>query len=63
VNLGNAKTPAGISGPDKTVVEAAYRAGFIDTYGTVMRLASALAFLGALMTVLFIRNPPRASGA
>ncbi|HVV03051.1 MAG TPA: MFS transporter [Puia sp.] len=63
VNLGNAKTPAGISGQEKTVIEAAYRGGFIDTYGTVMRLASALAFLGALMTVLFIRNRPRASGA
>jgi len=59
VNLGNAKTPAGISGHDKTVIEDAYHAGFIDTYGKIMRLASALAFLGALMTVLLIRDPPR----
>ena len=59
VNLGNAKTPAGISGHDKTVIEDAYHAGFIDTYGKIMRLASALAFLGALMTVLLIKDPPR----
>jgi len=59
VDLGNAKPPAGISGHDRTVIEAAYHAGFIDTYGSIMRLASALAFLGALMTVALIKDPPR----
>lgn len=59
VNLGNAKSPAGISGHEKAVVEAAYRAGFIDTYGKVMRLAAGLAFLGALMSVVLIKDVPR----
>lgn len=59
VNLGNAKTPAGIGGHDEEVIETAYHAGFVETYGTVMRLASALAFLGALMAVLLIKDPPR----
>lgn len=63
VNLGNAKPPAGISGHNKEVIEAAYHAGFIDTYATVMRLAAALAFLGALMSVLFIKNPSPEPGA
>lgn len=58
VDLGNAKPPAGISSHDKTVIEGAYRAGFIDTYGKIMRLASALAFLGALMTVVLIKDSP-----
>lgn len=55
--------PAGISGHNKEVIEAAYHAGFIDTYATVMRLAAALAFLGALMSVLFIKNPSPEPGA
>jgi EmrB/QacA subfamily drug resistance transporter len=59
VDLGNAKTPAGISGHDRVVIEDAYRAGFVDTYGQIMRLASALAFLGALMALLLIRDPAR----
>jgi EmrB/QacA subfamily drug resistance transporter len=62
VNLGNAVIPTGVSGQDKPAVEAAYRAGFVDTYGRIMRLASALAFLGALMALLLIRDPPRPNG-
>ncbi|HVU57825.1 MAG TPA: MFS transporter [Puia sp.] len=59
VDLGNAKTPAGISGHDKEEIEAAYHTGFIDTYSRIMRLASALAFLGTLMALLLIKDPPQ----
>jgi EmrB/QacA subfamily drug resistance transporter len=58
VNLGNAKVPAGISGHDSTVVEQSYLAGFIGTYAVIMRLSAALAFLGALMSLLLVKNPP-----
>jgi EmrB/QacA subfamily drug resistance transporter len=58
VNLGNAKAPKEVNGQDKAVVSRAYREGFIDTYTAIMRLSAGLAFLGAFMGLLFIRNPP-----
>jgi len=58
VNLGNAKVPEGMNGQDKAVINHAYRESFIDTYAVILRLSAGLAFLGALMTVLFIKSPP-----
>ena len=55
-NLGNAKVPGGLSGNDKAIVEKAYHEGFIHAYANIMRLSAGLAFLGALMAVIFIRN-------
>lgn len=55
-NLGNAKVPAGIDGSNKKAVEIAYHNGFISAYGNIMRICAGLGFLGALMSVIFIRN-------
>jgi EmrB/QacA subfamily drug resistance transporter len=55
-NLGNAKVPATLDSNDRTTVGHAYRSGFIEAYGKLMRCAAALAFLGALMALVFIRN-------
>lgn len=55
-NLGNAKVPGGIAPNYQTVIEKAYHHSFISAYANVMRLSAALAFLGALMAVFFIRN-------
>ncbi len=55
-NLGNAKVPAGIDGSNKKAVEIAYHNGFISAYGNIMRICAGLGFLGALMSVVFIRN-------
>jgi EmrB/QacA subfamily drug resistance transporter len=59
VNLGNAETPANIGGQNRTAITQSYRTGFIQTYAIIMRLSAALAFLGALMTILLIKDPPR----
>ena len=61
VNLGNAKPPVDINAHDKALLIRSYRESFIDTYTVIMRLSAALAFLGALMAVLFVRNPPPAA--
>ena len=53
-NLGNAKAPAGIAAAD--AVQAIYRDGFITVYGTILRMAAGLAFLGAVMGLLFVRG-------
>ncbi|GGB01228.1 MFS transporter [Puia dinghuensis] len=58
-NLGNAKPPAGLAATDKEAVARIYREGFITVYGDILRLASGLAFLGAVMGLLFVRNKPR----
>ncbi len=55
-NLGNAKPPASINGPQRQAVIAAYRAAFIQTYSTIMRCAAILVFLGSAMAILFIRR-------
>jgi EmrB/QacA subfamily drug resistance transporter len=56
VNLGNAMPPADVNGHDRDIVTQAYRTGFIDTYATIMRISAGLAFLGALMAGLLVRN-------
>ncbi|RFZ94468.1 DHA2 family efflux MFS transporter permease subunit [Mucilaginibacter conchicola] len=55
-NLGNAKPPNNIPGNEKQTIEKAYKQSFISAYGNVMRISALLAFTGALMGVLFIRN-------
>ncbi|MFC0518420.1 MFS transporter [Mucilaginibacter angelicae] len=55
-NLGNARVPANIDGANKKAVEIAYHNGFISAYSNIMRICAGLAFLGALMSVIFIRN-------
>jgi len=55
-NLGNAQAPKGLPANDKAMVEKAYNQGFIRAYANIMRLSAGLAFLGALMAVIFIRN-------
>jgi EmrB/QacA subfamily drug resistance transporter len=58
-NLGNAKAPAGVSPADVAVVQRMYRESFITVYGHILRLAAGLAFLGALMGLLFIKGKKR----
>ena len=55
-DLGNAKAPAMLNSQDKAIVAKAYHTGFIAAYANIMRLSAGLGFLGALMSVLFIRN-------
>jgi hypothetical protein len=54
-NLGDAKVPAGFNDHDQQIIKKLYRNGFISVYARVMQLSALLAFLGALMSFLFIR--------
>lgn len=56
VNLGNAKVPQEINDTDKALIEKSYHTGFITAYQKIMRISAALAFAGALMSLLFIKN-------
>lgn len=73
-NLGNAKVPKALESalagePAKggeTAAEAlarTYREGFISVYGDILRIAAGLAFLGAVMGLLFVRGKPAAHHA
>lgn len=53
-NLGNAKVPDAVQ--DKKAVEQYYHASFVHAYTTIMRLSAVLAALGALMSLVFIRD-------
>jgi EmrB/QacA subfamily drug resistance transporter len=55
-NLGDAKVPRGFNTSEQAAIKKLYHNGFIDVYAKVMQLSAALAFLGALMSFLFIRN-------
>lgn len=55
-NLGNAKVPDTINSRDKVIIERAYHESFIHAYANIMRISAGLGFLGALMSVMFIRN-------
>jgi EmrB/QacA subfamily drug resistance transporter len=55
-NLGNAKVPANINSKQKAEIEKAYHASFIHAYANIMRISAGLGFLGALMSVAFVRN-------
>ncbi|WP_431211022.1 MFS transporter [Puia sp. P3] len=55
-NLGNAAPPASLDATSAATARQAYRESFIETYGRITRCAAALAFLGSLMALLFIRR-------
>ncbi len=55
-NLGDAEVPTIVSGENNQEVERLYKEGFIKTYSLVMRISAILAFVGALVTFLFIRD-------
>lgn len=55
-NLGNARVPAGVAAADKEAVTRAYRDAFITVYRDILQLAAGLAFLGALMGLMFVRK-------
>ncbi len=56
VNLGNAKPPANIADAHKSLVEQFYHESFIAAYSIILKLSAGLAFLAALMPVIFIHN-------
>jgi MFS family permease len=56
INLGDAKVPAGFNTRDQQLIKKLYHSGFISVYARVLQLSALLAFLGALMSFLFIRN-------
>jgi len=55
-NLGNAKIPQGIDQAIKPKITQAYHYGFIHAYANILRLSAGLAFLGALMALLFVKK-------
>ncbi|SDP91183.1 drug resistance transporter, EmrB/QacA subfamily [Mucilaginibacter sp. OK268] len=55
-NLGDAKVPADFNAHEQQAIKKLYHSGFIGVYARVMQLSASLAFLGALMSFLFIRN-------
>ncbi|MBS1525641.1 MAG: MFS transporter [Bacteroidetes bacterium] len=54
-NLGDAKLPPGLK-DDKGRMVNLYRNGFAEAYSKIMKLSGGLALLGALVTVIFIRD-------
>jgi EmrB/QacA subfamily drug resistance transporter len=56
VNLGNAKVPASIDASNKAIVEKAFHTSFISAFALILRICACLAFLGALMAFIFIKN-------
>jgi hypothetical protein len=56
VNLGNASVPAVVDEKYKPAVAAAYRYAFITAYAKILRIAAVLAWLGALMAVVFVKK-------
>ena len=58
VNLGNAKAPVVLTAADRGRVKELYHRSFVAAYGTILRISAGLAFLGALMSAIFIRNRP-----
>jgi EmrB/QacA subfamily drug resistance transporter len=55
-NLGDAKVTTGFNEHEQSAVKKLYHVSFIDVYTRVMQLSAGLAFLGALMSFLFIKN-------
>ena len=56
VNLGDARVPKTIDSVTHALIEKYYKNGFIAAYAIVMRICALLAFLGALMSMMFIKN-------
>ncbi|MEP6467199.1 MAG: MFS transporter [Parafilimonas sp.] len=55
-DLGNAKPPSAMNDANKKIITKAYKDGFIKAYNNIMLICSSLAFLGALMSFIFIKN-------
>ncbi len=55
-DLGNAKVPGIVKTENREIISRAYKNGFIIAYGKIMKLCSLLAFLGALMSFILIKN-------
>ena len=55
-DLGNATVPTNVQTDNKAKIEQAYHDSFINAYGKIMRLSAGLGFLGAFMSLLFIKN-------
>lgn len=55
-NLGNAKVPGNVDSRYQKTISTNYRESFIHAYSGIMKISAGLGFLGALMTVIFIRN-------
>jgi len=58
-DLGNAKVPLDIEQSIKPQIETMYHQGFTHAYANITRISSGLAFLGALMALVFIRGSSR----
>ena len=56
VNLGDATVPKTINAVTHAFIEKQYKNGFLAAYAVVMRICALLAFLGAFMSVMFIKN-------
>jgi EmrB/QacA subfamily drug resistance transporter len=56
VNLGNAAVPKEVDNAAKGKIEQYYHESFIEAYKQIMLISAGLAFTGALMSLLFIRN-------
>jgi hypothetical protein len=56
VNLGDARVPAAVSDRDKPAVMVAYRYAFITAYAKILRISAVLAWLGALMALVFVSS-------
>ncbi|MFY0255339.1 MFS transporter [Chitinophaga sp. 30R24] len=56
-NLGDAMPPPGIATGYHAAIVKAYHEGFISAYGKIMSITACLAFLGGLMSWLFVRSP------
>jgi EmrB/QacA subfamily drug resistance transporter len=57
--LGNAKPPALLNANTKVLVETSYHNSFLSAYEKIMKISACLGFLGALMSLVFIKNNPR----
>ncbi len=55
-DLGNAAVPANVKAGNRQIIERAYKDAFIASYSKIMKLCSLLAFIGALMSFVFIKN-------
>jgi hypothetical protein len=47
---------SGADGGVAAEVDAAYKDGFVEVYQVILRIAAGMAFIGALMAVIFVKN-------
>jgi EmrB/QacA subfamily drug resistance transporter len=57
-NLGNANVPKASGDQHAAEIEKAYHNSFISAYGKIMKISAGLGYLGALMSVVFIKKKP-----